>query len=57
MLIDEVERIWEPIARDDEWSAFYGKLANAAEMADAYGFAATRSGDQRTSEEPAAARD
>jgi hypothetical protein len=57
MLIDEVERIWEPIARDDEWSAFYGKLANAAEMADAYGFAASRPDDQRTAEEPAAGLD
>ena len=40
MLIDEVERIWDGIARDDEWTAFYTKLAAIAEMAEAYGTSA-----------------
>jgi serine/tyrosine/threonine adenylyltransferase len=37
MLIDEVERLWDGIARDDDWSAFHAKLADIGEMADAYG--------------------
>ncbi len=37
MLIDEVEAIWEPIAADDDWSAFHAKLAGIARMRDAYG--------------------
>ena len=36
MLIDEVEAIWKPIADDDDWAAFEGKLADIAEMRAAY---------------------
>lgn len=32
MLIDEVEAIWEPIARDDDWSAFEAKIEEIAGM-------------------------
>lgn len=41
MLIDEVEAIWDPIARADDWSRFHAKLDAIAEMADAYGTEAT----------------
>jgi uncharacterized protein YdiU (UPF0061 family) len=37
MLIDEVETIWDSIARGDDWSDFQAKLAAIAEMAEAYG--------------------
>jgi uncharacterized protein YdiU (UPF0061 family) len=37
MLIDEVERIWEPIATTGDWSLFQGKLAQIAELADGLG--------------------
>ena len=37
MLVDEVERMWAPIAEADDWSAFTGKLENIAIMSDAYG--------------------
>ncbi len=37
MLVDEVETIWEPIAADDDWSAFHAKLAGIARMREAYG--------------------
>jgi uncharacterized protein YdiU (UPF0061 family) len=37
MLIEDVERLWAPIAGTDDWSAFHEKLASVAEMADAYG--------------------
>jgi uncharacterized protein YdiU (UPF0061 family) len=36
MLIDEVERIWAPIAAADDWSLFYEKLRQIDTMADAY---------------------
>jgi uncharacterized protein YdiU (UPF0061 family) len=36
MLIEEVERIWSPIAESDDWSAFQAKLASIAQMAEAY---------------------
>jgi len=36
MLIDEVERIWAPIAAEDDWSVFYNKLKDIAQMAEAY---------------------
>ncbi|HZH26486.1 MAG TPA: YdiU family protein [Azospirillaceae bacterium] len=39
LLIDEVERIWAPIAEADDWSLFEAKLAAIREMADAYGTA------------------
>ena len=39
MLIDEVERIWAPIAAQDDWSAFHDKLGAIAAMAQAYGTA------------------
>ncbi|WP_424362920.1 protein adenylyltransferase SelO family protein [Methylocystis parvus] len=39
MLIDEVEAIWAPIAETDDWSALRDKIAQIAEMRDAYGFA------------------
>jgi hypothetical protein len=37
MMIDEVERIWTPIAATDDWSAFHDKLHRIDTMADAYG--------------------
>jgi hypothetical protein len=39
MLIDEVEAIWAPIAEKDDWSALERKLAQIAEMREAYGLA------------------
>ena len=36
MLIDEVERIWAPVAESDDWSAFHAKLDAIATLADAY---------------------
>lgn len=36
MLIEDVEAIWEPIARTDDWSAFNAKLMEIAHMAEAY---------------------
>ena len=36
MLIDEVEALWAPIAADDDWSAFHGKLADIEAMRVAY---------------------
>jgi uncharacterized protein YdiU (UPF0061 family) len=36
MLIDEVEAIWARIAEADDWSAFHDKLADIAEMREAY---------------------
>ena len=41
MLIDEVEKVWAPIADDDDWSLFERKLAAIKEMRDAYGFDAS----------------
>jgi uncharacterized protein YdiU (UPF0061 family) len=37
MLIDEVEAIWAPIAESDDWSALDRKLAEIADMREAYG--------------------
>jgi len=37
MLIDEVERLWTPIAERDDWSLFEAKLAQLAEMREALG--------------------
>lgn len=37
MLIDEVEAIWEPIDRADDWSRFEAKVADIREMGTAYG--------------------
>ncbi len=37
MLIDEVERIWSPIADADDWSAFHAKLSQVGTMMEAYG--------------------
>lgn len=39
MLIDEVEAIWAAIAERDDWSAFYAKLADIADMREGYGLA------------------
>ncbi|MEQ1943099.1 protein adenylyltransferase SelO [Mesorhizobium sp. VNQ89] len=36
MLIDEVEALWKPIADSDDWSVFHGKLADIAQMREAY---------------------
>ncbi len=36
MLVDEVERIWAPIAEHDDWSHFHAKLDDIAVMAEAY---------------------
>jgi hypothetical protein len=40
MLIDEVEALWEPIAGNDDWSAFNAKLVDIATMREAYAFTA-----------------
>lgn len=37
LLIDEVEAIWAPIARDDDWRAFNAKLADIGSMRGALG--------------------
>ena len=37
MLIEEVERLWAPIAENDDWSVFEAKLAAIQEMREAYG--------------------
>ena len=37
MLIDEVEAIWSAIAERDDWSPFAAKLAQIAQMREAYG--------------------
>ena len=39
MLVDDVETIWVPIAESDDWSRFHAKLADIADMAEAYGTA------------------
>jgi uncharacterized protein YdiU (UPF0061 family) len=39
ILIDEVEAIWAPIAERDDWSLLDAKLAEIAQMAEAYGTA------------------
>ena len=36
MLIDEMEAVWTPIARDDDWQAFSAILADIAELRTAY---------------------
>ena len=38
MLIDEVERIWEAIARNDDWTSFNSKLSNITQMSKGYQF-------------------
>ena len=43
MLIEEVERIWSPIAEADDWSAFATKLDDIRTMAEAYGLSAVQS--------------
>ena len=40
MLIGEVEALWAPIAKSDDWSAFQAKLEEIDSMGDAYGFRA-----------------
>lgn len=40
MLIDEVEAIWDPIARDDDWSRFEAKVAAIRRMGEALGHGA-----------------
>ena len=40
LLIEEVEAIWSPIARDDDWSAFDAKIAAIRSMGEAMGAAA-----------------
>ncbi len=37
LLIEEVEALWDPIARMDDWSAFQAKLTEIARMAEACG--------------------
>jgi hypothetical protein len=32
LLIDDVEGLWAPIAEDDDWSAFEGKLGDIAAL-------------------------
>jgi hypothetical protein len=39
MLVDEVEAIWAPIDRADDWAAFTTKLEDIRSMAHAYGTA------------------
>jgi len=36
MLIDEVEALWKPIADSDDWTVFHAKLADIAQMREAY---------------------
>lgn len=36
MLIEEMEALWKPIAETDDWSALHAKLADIAEMREAY---------------------
>ena len=38
LVIEEIEALWEPIAEQDDWSAFEQKLADTWTMAEAYGF-------------------
>ena len=38
MLIDEVESLWEPIARDDDWRKLEEAVAAIQAMGEAYGF-------------------
>ena len=40
MLIEEVEAIWDPIARADDWTLFHDKVAAIRAMGEAYGRAA-----------------
>ncbi len=54
MLIEEVERIWAPIAAGDDWSVFHAKLADIAAMGRAYGAIAS-DGTSRAGAEPASA--
>lgn len=37
LLIEEVERIWDPIDRADDWSAFHDRIARIRSMGEAYG--------------------
>ena len=37
LVIDEVERLWAPIAEHDDWSLLEAKLAHIHQMAEAYG--------------------
>jgi uncharacterized protein YdiU (UPF0061 family) len=37
MLIDDVEALWQPIAENDDWSAFNAVLAEIGQMREAYG--------------------
>ena len=37
MLVEDVEALWEPIAANDDWSAFHAKVAAIDAMAAAYG--------------------
>ena len=41
MLIDEVESLWEAIALKDDWDPFHAKMAEIAQMREAYGFQAS----------------
>jgi uncharacterized protein YdiU (UPF0061 family) len=51
MLIDEVEVLWDAIARADDWSVFEAKLKAIGEMADAYGVSITRLAEQSAAAE------
>ncbi|HSK41373.1 MAG TPA: YdiU family protein [Arenibaculum sp.] len=42
LLIDEIERIWQAIAENDDWSPFHAKLEAIGEMAEAYADTVTR---------------
>lgn len=42
MLIDEVEKIWAPIAENDDWAPFEAKIEEISRMREAFGFEASR---------------
>ncbi|XDZ66764.1 protein adenylyltransferase SelO family protein [Alphaproteobacteria bacterium LSUCC0684] len=42
MLIDEVEAIWAPIAREDDWSFLAAKIEDIHQMSEACGLATTK---------------
>ena len=47
MLIDEMEALWEPIARDDDWGKLGAALEDIQTMGDAYGFRQVPPGTRR----------
>jgi uncharacterized protein YdiU (UPF0061 family) len=54
LLIDEIEALWAPIAAEDDWSGWHGKLNEIALAAEAYGVTApvTAPGSSRPGPSP-----